>query len=110
MCSKAEILKKNIKQNTHTQKPIDKKKLQKFRVRYDCVECELDKTFNFLYLSHGYVGIRLYYRSMLSLSQATVLYKKKDRKGSCLIAQHKVLSFKYIPHRDDRSGGVEGCG
>ncbi len=61
-------------------------------------------TFNFLYLSHGYVGIRLYYRSMLSLSQATVLYKKKERKDSCVIAQHKVLSFKYIPHSDDESG------
>lgn len=37
--------------------------------------------------------------------------KKKERKGSCVIAQHKVLSFKYIPHSDDGSGvGVGGGG
>lgn len=70
--------------------------------KYRCLE-NVGKsiTLNFLYLSHGYVGIRLHYRSILSLSQATVLYKKKERKDCCVIAQHKVLSFKYIPRCDD---------
>lgn len=83
-----------------------KSKLINYSVKYRHIESVGKSiTFNFLYLSH--VGIRLFYWSMLSLSQATVLYKKKERKGSCVIAQHKVLLFKYIPHSDDGSGW--GC-
>lgn len=69
------------------------------KLEYWCVD-RVGKTItiHFLYLSHGYVGIRLYYWLMLSLSQATVLYKKKERMDSCVIAQHKVLSFKYISY------------
>lgn len=29
---------------------------------------------------------------------------KKERQGNGVIAQHKVLSFKYIPHSGDGSG------
>lgn len=37
--------------------------------------------------------------SVLNVPQSsTVFYKKKSHtQGSCVIAQHKVLSFKYIP-------------
>lgn len=60
----------------------EKQNLKNYTVKYWWVE-SVGKpiTFNFLYLSHGYVGIRLYYWSMLSVSQATVLYKKKRKKG-----------------------------